>query len=113
MHQVDIEVEIEGVSARIGHGADAKTIAAVLRALKPDVSLDCRVAGRPPQGCRGIGCAGARTDVGRSLLGRRLCVPGKTSRSGEAGLFGMARVCVCLPNGWRMASSGGRACRMG
>jgi DDE superfamily endonuclease len=33
--KLDIEAEIEGVSARIGHGADAKTIAAVLRALKP------------------------------------------------------------------------------
>ena len=29
-----IEVEIEGVSVRIGRGADAKTVAAVLRALK-------------------------------------------------------------------------------
>jgi transposase len=29
-----IEVEIEGVSVRIGHGAQAKTVAAVLRALK-------------------------------------------------------------------------------
>lgn len=29
-----IEVEIEGVSVRIGRGADAKTIAAVLRALR-------------------------------------------------------------------------------
>jgi len=29
-----IEVEIEGVTVRIGHGADAKTIAAVLRVLK-------------------------------------------------------------------------------
>lgn len=29
-----IEVEIEGVTVRIGHGADTKTIAAVLRALK-------------------------------------------------------------------------------
>jgi len=29
-----IEVEIEGVSVRIGHGAEAKTVAAVLRALK-------------------------------------------------------------------------------
>jgi transposase len=29
-----IEVEIEGVTVRIGYGADAKTIAAVLRALK-------------------------------------------------------------------------------
>jgi transposase len=41
MHQVDrtsgsIEVEIEGVTVRIGHGADAKTIAAVLRALRAD-----------------------------------------------------------------------------
>jgi transposase len=39
MHRVDrtsgsIEVEIEGVTVRISHGADAKTIAAVLRALK-------------------------------------------------------------------------------
>ena len=39
MHQVDrtsasIEVEIEGVTVRIGCGTDAKTIAAVLRALK-------------------------------------------------------------------------------
>ena len=38
-HQVDgsfgsIEVEIEGVSVRIGRGAEAKTVAAVLRALK-------------------------------------------------------------------------------
>jgi transposase len=38
-HQVDgsfgsIEVEIEGVSVRIGRGAQAKTVAAVLRALK-------------------------------------------------------------------------------
>jgi transposase len=31
-----IEVEIEGVTVRIGHGADAKTIAAVLRALRAD-----------------------------------------------------------------------------
>jgi transposase len=29
-----IEVEIEGVSLRIGHGAEAKMVAAVLRALK-------------------------------------------------------------------------------
>ena len=29
-----IEVEVEGVTVRIGYGADAKTIAAVLRALK-------------------------------------------------------------------------------
>ncbi|HUZ31593.1 MAG TPA: hypothetical protein VMV19_05725 [Xanthobacteraceae bacterium] len=29
-----IEVEIEGVTVRIGRGADAKTVAAVLRALK-------------------------------------------------------------------------------
>jgi transposase len=29
-----IEVEIEGVSVRIGRGAEAKTVAAVLRALK-------------------------------------------------------------------------------
>jgi transposase len=29
-----IEVEIEGVSVRIGRGAQAKTVAAVLRALK-------------------------------------------------------------------------------
>ena len=29
-----IEVEIEGVSVRIGHGAEAKMVAAVLRALK-------------------------------------------------------------------------------
>ncbi len=29
-----IEVEIEGMTVRIGRGADAKTIAAVLRALK-------------------------------------------------------------------------------
>jgi transposase len=41
MHQVDrisgsIEVEIEGVIVRIGHGVDAKTIAAVLRALRAD-----------------------------------------------------------------------------
>ncbi len=39
LHQVDwsgasIEVEIEGVTVRIGRGADGKTIAAVLRALK-------------------------------------------------------------------------------
>jgi transposase len=31
-----IEVEIEGVSVRIGRGAEAKTVAAVLRALKAD-----------------------------------------------------------------------------
>jgi transposase len=30
----NIEVEIEGVTVRIGYGADTKTIAAVLRALK-------------------------------------------------------------------------------
>ena len=41
VHQVDrisgsIEVEIEGVTVRIGDGADAKTIAAVLRALTGD-----------------------------------------------------------------------------
>jgi transposase len=29
-----IEMEIDGVSVRVGRGADAKTIAAVLRALK-------------------------------------------------------------------------------
>jgi transposase len=29
-----IEVEIDGVRVRIGRGADAKTVAAVLRALK-------------------------------------------------------------------------------
>jgi transposase len=29
-----IEVEIEGVTVRIGRGAEAKTVAAVLRALK-------------------------------------------------------------------------------
>ena len=29
-----IEVEIEGVTVRVGHGADAKTLMAVLRALK-------------------------------------------------------------------------------
>jgi transposase len=29
-----IEVEIEGVTVRIGHGAEARTVAAVLRALK-------------------------------------------------------------------------------
>jgi len=29
-----IEVEIQGVTVRIGYGADIKTIAAVLRALK-------------------------------------------------------------------------------
>ena len=39
MRQVDrtsgsIEVEIEGVTVRIGRGAEAKTVAAVLRALK-------------------------------------------------------------------------------
>jgi transposase len=38
-HQVDrragsIEVEIEGVTVRIGRGAEAETVAAVLRALK-------------------------------------------------------------------------------
>jgi transposase len=31
-----IEVEIEGVTVRIGRGAEAKTVAAVLRALKAD-----------------------------------------------------------------------------
>jgi transposase len=31
-----IEVEIEGVTVRIGHGADTETIGAVLRALKAD-----------------------------------------------------------------------------
>jgi transposase len=29
-----IEVEIAGMTVRIGHGADVKTVAAVLRALK-------------------------------------------------------------------------------
>jgi transposase len=29
-----IEVEIDGVIVRVGHGADAKTVTAVLRALK-------------------------------------------------------------------------------
>jgi hypothetical protein len=29
-----IEVEIEGVSVRVGHGADAETVAVVIRALK-------------------------------------------------------------------------------
>lgn len=29
-----IEVEIDGVIVRVGHGAEAKTVAAVLRALK-------------------------------------------------------------------------------
>lgn len=29
-----IEVEIEGVSVRVGRGADAKTVAVVIRALK-------------------------------------------------------------------------------
>jgi transposase len=29
-----IEVEIEGVTVRVGRGAEAKTVAAVLRALK-------------------------------------------------------------------------------
>jgi uncharacterized protein YcfJ len=29
-----IEVEIEGVMVRVGHGAEAKAVAAVLRALK-------------------------------------------------------------------------------
>ena len=29
-----IEVEIDGVTARVGRGADAKTVTAVLRALK-------------------------------------------------------------------------------
>lgn len=38
-HQVEpgagmIEVEIDGVTVRVGHGADAKTVTAVLRALK-------------------------------------------------------------------------------
>jgi transposase len=38
-HQVDrklgiIEVEIDGVSVRVGRGADARTVAAVIRALK-------------------------------------------------------------------------------
>lgn len=31
-----IEIEIAGVTMRVGHGADVKTIAAVLRALKAD-----------------------------------------------------------------------------
>jgi transposase len=29
-----IELEIDGVAMRVGHGADAKTVAAVIRALK-------------------------------------------------------------------------------
>jgi transposase len=29
-----IEIEIDGVTVRVGRGADAKTVAAVLRALK-------------------------------------------------------------------------------
>jgi transposase len=31
-----IEMEIDGVSVRIGRGADARTVAAVIRALKAD-----------------------------------------------------------------------------
>ena len=30
----NIEVEIDGVTIRVGRGADAKTVAAVIRALK-------------------------------------------------------------------------------
>lgn len=29
-----IEIEIDGVTVRVGHGAEAKTVAAVLRTLK-------------------------------------------------------------------------------
>jgi transposase len=36
IHQVSgvIEMEIDGVSVRVGRGADARTVAAVIRALK-------------------------------------------------------------------------------
>ena len=39
MHQADctcgiIEIELDGVTVRVGRGADAKTVATVLRALK-------------------------------------------------------------------------------
>jgi transposase len=31
-----IEIELDGVTVRVGRGADAKTVATVLRALKAD-----------------------------------------------------------------------------
>jgi transposase len=47
-HRVDrssgsIEIEIAGMTVRIGRGADTKTIAAVLQALKAGASSACRV----------------------------------------------------------------------
>ena len=50
-------------------------------------------AGRLPQGRRGIGVIGARDHAGRSVLGRCLCVPGKTGPS-EADLLGRHGVCL-------------------
>ena len=64
------------------------------------------------KGAEGLAALVRETDAGRSVLGRRLCVPGETGGPGEADLTGTAPACACSPSGSRMASSAGRACRM-
>jgi hypothetical protein len=61
-----IEVEIDGVTVRVGHDADAKTVMALLRALRagaaPTGAVRVMVAtslSTSARVCRGIGSAGA------------------------------------------------------
>jgi hypothetical protein len=72
-----IEVENDGVTIRVSGWADAKTVAAVIRALArdrpqgPGSGVGVDPLGRLPQGCRRLGSrcfAVAQLEVDNSLL---------------------------------------------
>ena len=94
-----IEVEIDGVTVRVGRGADAKTVTAVLRALKDGTCRPDRRGPRDggdqtcrlPQGCRATSSVGARDDGGGSDLGGGLRVQCEARRPDQAGVHALSR----------------------
>ena len=114
-----IEVEIDGVTIRIGRGADADDDRGIVagaegrRVIGPTGAVRVMVATKPVDFRKGAeGLAALVRESMRPIRSRaRSTCSVPSARTGSSWCSGMARVCACSPSGWRTASSAGRRSR--